>query len=139
MNRKQYETIKLQINSEKEKILTEISALLRERYAVETQKQKEIDIFLSRGKMFQPGQSVAAGAVSLYTFSPEKMKELDKKISLIGGFIRKNELMLEQVKEKERTIDDLFRDVLKQQEKEREKKEETTLLDLKMGISSRGS
>ncbi|MFD3446001.1 hypothetical protein ACFDTO_15515 [Microbacteriaceae bacterium 4G12] len=136
MNKRQYETIKLQINIEKEKIMTEISDLLIEKRAIEKKKQYEIHVFQSRSKVMSPNRSISAGLLMFHTFSPEKFEEFNRRIELITGFIKKNEVMLEQVKEKERTIDGLFQEQLYKEEKENEKQEERTLLDLKMCIGN---
>jgi len=133
----QYKTIKLQIDSEKEKLMLEISLLLQERKQVEQKKLYEIHVFQSRGKLIGKRESVAAGFLSAPSFSPEKMKEFNKKIQTIDEFIKRNESMLEKVKEKERTVDDMLYQYQQQCRKREEMREEKVLLDLKMCIPTR--
>ena len=49
-----------------------------------------------------------------------------------GRFYSKNESLLEQVKEKERVIDEMYQEDCKKLAKAQEKLEEKMLLDLKM-------
>lgn len=72
------------------------------------------------------------GMLSSHTFSPERIEEWNRKIQKIAGFIKKNEVFLEQIKEKERVIDEMYQEDCKKLTKEQEKLEEKMLLDLKM-------
>lgn len=134
---RQYKTIKLQIDNEKEKLMLEISLLLQERKQLEQKKLYEIHVFQSRGKLIGKREIVAAGFLSAPTFSPEKMKELNKKIQTINEFIKRNESILEKLKEKERTVDNMLHQYQQQCRKQAAAREEKALLDLKMCISTR--
>ena len=72
-----------------------------------------------------------AGMLSSHTFSPERIEEWNRKIKN-GRFYSKNESLLEQVKEKERVIDEMYQEGCRKLAKVREKQEEKMLLDLKM-------
>ena len=85
----------------------------------------------SRSKVVQTGQRIMAGMLSSHTFSPERIEEWNRKIKN-RGFYSKNESLLEQVKEKERVIDEMYQEDCKKLAKVREKQEEKMLLDLKM-------
>lgn len=131
MDKQQYDTIKLQINQEKEHILKEVYELTAEK---ENRTKKEYDLYVvkSRSKVVQTGQRIMAGMLSSHTFSPERIEEWNRKIKKTEGFIQKNESLLEQVKEKERVIDEMYQEDCKKLAKVQEKLEEKMLLDLKM-------
>ena len=63
----------------------------------------------SRSKVVQTGQRIMAGMLSSHTFSPERIEEWNRKIKN-GRFYSKNESLLEQVKEKERVIDEMYQE-----------------------------
>ncbi|MGI2750029.1 cytoplasmic protein [Bacillus cytotoxicus] len=132
MNKQQYDTIKLQINQEKEQILKEVYKLTSEKKKLEQQKEYALHVFQSRSKIAQNGKQIMVGMLSSHTFSPERIEEWNRKIQKIAGFIRKNESFLEQIKEKERVIDEMYQEDCKKLTKEQEKLEEKMLLDLKM-------
>ncbi len=73
-----------------------------------------------------------AGMLSSHTFSPERIEEWNRKIKKRKILFKKNESLLEQVKEKERVIDEMYQENCKKLAKVREKQEEKMLLDLKM-------
>ena len=79
MDKQQYDTIKLQINQEKEQILKEVYELTAEKRKIE---QKEYDLYVvkSRSKVVQTGQRIMAGMLSSHTFSPERIEEWNRKI-----------------------------------------------------------
>ena len=85
----------------------------------------------SRSKVVQTGQRIMAGMLSSHTFSPERIEEWNRKIKN-RRFYSKNESLLEQVKEKERVIDEMYQEDCRKLAKVREKQEEKMLLDLKM-------
>ena len=72
-----------------------------------------------------------AGMLSSHTFSPERIEGWNRKIKN-RRFYSKNESLLEQVKEKERVIDEMYQEDCRKLAKIREKQEEKMLLDLKM-------
>ena len=76
MDKQQYDTIKLQINQEKEQILKEVYELTAEKRKIE---QKEYDLYVvkSRSKVVQTGQRIMAGMLSSHTFSPEKNRRME--------------------------------------------------------------
>lgn len=82
----------------------------------------------SRSKVVQTGQRIMAGMLSSHTFSPERIEEWNRKIKKIVDFIQKNESLLEQVKEKERVIDEMYQEDCKKLAKVREKQEEKCFL-----------
>nr|WP_279664282.1 cytoplasmic protein [Ectobacillus ponti] len=124
----------MQLEREKEKVLAEISALTREKRFIEQRKSYEIQVFCSRS---QNTGTVAAGMLAAPSFSPERLKDLDKKLGKAVEFIQRNERELEQLKEKERTIDDLYREHERQRQDKENKQEEKVLLDLKMALAVR--
>ena len=85
----------------------------------------------SRSKVVQTGQRIMAGMLSSHTFSPERIEEWNRKIKK-RKVLFKNESLLEQVKEKERVIDEMYQEDCKKLAKAQEKLEEKMLLDLKM-------
>ncbi|MEW9179703.1 cytoplasmic protein [Bacillus mycoides] len=132
MNKQQYDTIKLQINQEKEHILKEVYELTAEKRKIERKKEYDLYVVKSRNKVVQTGQRIMAGMLSAHTFSPERIEEWNRKIKKTEGFIQKNESLLEQIKEKERVIDEMYEEDCKKLAKVKEKLEEKMLLDLKM-------
>ncbi|QWH17064.1 cytoplasmic protein [Bacillus mycoides] len=132
MNKQQYDTIKLQINQEKEHILKEVYELTAEKRKIEQKKEYDLYVVKSRNKVVQTGQHIMAGMLSSHTFSPERIEEWNRKIKKTEGFIQKNESLLEQIKEKERVIDEMYQEDCKKLAKVKEKLEEKMLLDLKM-------
>ena len=132
MDKQQYDTIKLQINQEKEQILKEVYELTAEKRKIEQKKEYDLYVVKSRSKVVQTGQRIMAGMLSSHTFSPERIEEWNRKIKKTEGFIQKNESLLEQVKEKERVIDEMYQEDCKKLAKAQEKQEEKMLLDLKM-------
>ncbi len=66
-------------------------------------------------------------ACFLHTFSPERIEEWNRKIKN-GRFYSKNESLLEQVKEKERVIDEMYQEDCKKLAKAQEKLEEKCFL-----------
>ncbi|PGO33778.1 cytoplasmic protein [Bacillus cereus] len=132
MDKQQYDTIKLQINQEKEQILKEVYELTAEKRKIEQKKEYDLYVVKSRSKVVQTGQRIIAGMLSSHTFSPERIEEWNRKIKKIEGFIQKNESLLEQIKEKERVIDEMYQEDCKKLAKVKEKLEEKMLLDLKM-------
>ncbi|MGW6192407.1 cytoplasmic protein [Bacillus cereus] len=132
MNKQQYDTIKLQINQEKEHILKEVYELTAEKRKIEKKKEYDLYVVKSRNKVVQTGQRIMAGMLSSHTFSPERIEEWNRKIKKTEGFIQKNESLLEQIKEKERVIDEMYQEDCKKLAKVKEKLEEKMLLDLKM-------
>ncbi|ABS21684.1 cytoplasmic protein [Bacillus cytotoxicus] len=132
MNKQQYDTIKLQINQEKEQVLKEVYKLTSEKKKLEQQKEYDLHVFQSRSKIAKNGKRIMVGMLSSHTFSPERIEEWNRKIQKIAGFIKKNEVFLEQIKEKERVIDEMYQEDCKKLTKEQEKLEEKMLLDLKM-------
>ncbi|ABY42812.1 MULTISPECIES: hypothetical protein [Bacillus] len=132
MNKQQYDTIKLQINQEKEHILKEVYELTAEKRKIERKKEYDLYVVKSRNKVVQTGQRIMAGMLSSHTFSPERIEEWNRKIKKTEGFIQKNESLLEQIKEKERVIDEMYQEDCKKLAKVKEKLEEKMLLDLKM-------
>ncbi len=132
MDKQQYDTIKLQINQEKEHILKEVSELTAEKRKIEQKKEYDLYVVKSRSKVVQTGQRIMAGMLSSHTLSPERIEEWNRKIKKTEGFIQKNESLLEQVKEKERVIDEMYQEDCKKLAKVQEKLEEKMLLDLKM-------
>ncbi len=132
MDKQQYDTIKLQINQEKEHILKEVYELTAEKRKIEQKKEYDLNVVKSRSKVVQTRQRIMAGMLSSHTFSPERIEEWNRKIKKTEGFIRKNESLLEQVKEKERVIDEMYQEECKKLAKAQEKLEEKMLLDLKM-------
>ena len=79
MDKQQYDTIKLQINQEKEHILKEVYELTAEK---KNKQKKEYDLYVvkSRSKVVQTGQRIMAGMLSSHTFSPERIEEWNRKI-----------------------------------------------------------
>ncbi|WP_242246478.1 cytoplasmic protein [Bacillus cereus group sp. BfR-BA-01523] len=132
MDKQQYDTIKLQINQEKEHILKEVYELTAEKRKIERKKEYDLYVVKSRNKVVQTGQRIMAGMLSSHTFSPERIEEWNRKIKKTEGFIQKNESLLEQIKEKERVIDEMYQEDCKKLAKVKEKLEEKMLLDLKM-------
>lgn len=132
MNKQQYDTIKLQINQEKEHILKEVYELTAEKRKIEQKKEYDLYVVKSRNKVVQTGQRIMVGMLSSHTFSPERIEEWNRKIKKTEGFIQKNESLLEQIKEKERVIDEMYQEDCKKLAKVKEKLEEKMLLDLKM-------
>ena len=132
MDKQQYDTIKLQINQEKEQILKEVYELTAEKRKIEQKKEYDLYVVKSRSKVVKTGQRIMAGMLSSHTFSPERIEEWNRKIKKTEGFIQKNESLLEQVKEKERVIDEMYQENCKKLAKAQEKLEEKMLLDLKM-------
>ncbi|KOS29111.1 hypothetical protein ADK18_08265 [Bacillus anthracis] len=76
-----------------------------------------------------------AGMLSSHTFSPERIEEWNRKIKKTEDFIQKNESLLEQVKEKERVIDEMYQEDCKKLAKRPEKQEEKILLHLKISMN----
>ena len=70
----------------------------------------------SRSKFVQTGQRIMAGMLSSHTFSPERIEEWNRKIKN-SRFYSKNESLLEQVKEKERVIDEMYQEDCKSLQK----------------------
>lgn len=132
MNKQQYDTIKWQINQEKEHVLKEVYELTAEKRKTEQKKEYDLRVFQSRSKIVQTGERIMVGMLSSNTFSPERIEEWNRKIQKIVGFIQKNESLLEQIKEKERVIDEMYQEDCKKLVKIQEKLEEKMLLDLKM-------
>ncbi|MBJ8103200.1 MULTISPECIES: cytoplasmic protein [Bacillus cereus group] len=132
MDKQQYETIKLQINQEKEHILKEVYELTAEKIKIEQKKEYDLYVVKSRSKVVQTGQRIMVGMLSSHTFSPERIEEWNRKIKKTKGFIQKNESLLEQIKEKERVIDEMYQEDCMKLAKVKEKLEEKMLLDLKM-------
>ncbi|KFN04046.1 cytoplasmic protein [Bacillus clarus] len=132
MDKQQYDTIKLQINQEKEHILKEVYELTAEKRKIEQKKEYDLYVVKSRSKAVQVGKRIMVGKFSSRTFSPERIEEWNRKIKKIEGFIKKNEILLEQIKEKERVIDEMYQEDCKKLAKVKEKLEEKMLLDLKM-------
>ncbi|MES9667529.1 cytoplasmic protein [Bacillus cereus] len=132
MDKQQYDTIKLQINQEKEQILKEVYELTAEKRKIEQKKEYDLYVVKSRNKVVQTGQRIMVGMLSSHTFSSERIEEWNRKIKKTEGFIQKNESLLEQIKEKERVIDEMYQEDCKNLAKVKEKLEEKMLLDLKM-------
>jgi len=132
VDKQQYDTIKLQINQEKEQILKEVYELTAEKRKIEQKKEYDLYVVKSRNKVVQTGQRIMVGMLSSHTFSPERIEEWNRKIKKTEGFIQKNESLLEQIKEKERVIDEMYQEDCKKLAKVKEKLEEKMLLDLKM-------
>ncbi|EJQ10203.1 cytoplasmic protein [Bacillus cereus] len=132
MDKQQYDTIKLQINQEKEQILKEVYELTAEKRKIEQKKEYDLYVVKSRNKVVQTGQRIMVGMLSSHTFSSERIEEWNRKIKKTEGFIQKNESLLEQIKEKERVIDEMYQEDCKDLAKVKEKLEEKMLLDLKM-------
>ncbi|WP_002149143.1 hypothetical protein [Bacillus cereus] len=132
MDKQQYDTIKLQINQEKEQILKEVYELTAEKRKIEQKKEYDLYVVKSRSKVVQTGQRIMAGMLSSHTFSPERIEEWNRKIKKTEGFIQKNDSLLEKIKEKERVIDEMYEEDCKKLAKVKEKLEEKMLLDLKM-------
>ncbi|PES72722.1 cytoplasmic protein [Bacillus cereus] len=132
MDKQQYDTIKLQINQEKEQILKEVYELTAEKRKIEQKKEYDLYVVKSRSKVVQTGQRIMVGMLSSHTFSPERIEECNRKIKKTEGFIQKNESLLEKIKEKERVIDEMYQEDCKNLAKVKEKLEEKMLLDLKM-------
>ena len=132
MDKQQYDTIKLQINQEKEQILKEVYELTAEKRKIEQKKEYDLYVVKSRNKVVQTGQRIMVGMLSSHTFSSERIEEWNRKIKKTEGFIQKNESLLEQIKEKERVIDEMYQEDCKKLAKVKEKLEEKMLLDLKM-------
>ncbi|WP_369900241.1 cytoplasmic protein [Bacillus manliponensis] len=135
MNKQQYDTIKWQMEQEKEQILKEVYELTEEKQKLERKKEYDLSVFTSRSGMLQTEKRIMIGMLSASTFSPERIEEWNRKIKKIDSFIKKNESLLEQLKEKERIIDDMFRTSCRIAAKQEEKREEKMLLDLKMGMN----
>ena len=91
MDKQQYDTIKLQINQEKEQILKEVYELTAEKRKIEQKKEYDLYVVKSRSKVVQTGQRIMAGMLSSHTFSPERIEEWNRKIKKIVDFIQKNE------------------------------------------------
>ena len=104
----------------------------RRKRKIEQKKEYDLYVVKSRSKVVQTGQRIMAGMLSSHTFSPERIEEWNRKIKKTEGFIQKNESLLEQVKEKERVIDEMYQENCKKLAKAQEKLEEKMLLDLKM-------
>ncbi len=117
MNKQQYDTIKLQINQEKEQVLKEVYKLTSEKKKLEQQKEYDLHVFQSRSKIAKNGKRIMVGMLSSHTFSPERIEEWNRKIQKIAGFIKKNEVFLEQIKEKERVIDEMYQEDCKKTHK----------------------
>ncbi|HDX9590452.1 TPA: cytoplasmic protein [Bacillus pseudomycoides] len=132
MKTKQYETIKLQMNQEKEHVLKEVYELTTEKRKIEAKKAHDLNVFQSRSKVMQVNESIHIGMLSSHTFSPERIEEWNRKIEKIEEFILKNKLLLEQIQEKERVIDEMFQQNCQKAAKEQGKREEKMLLDLRM-------
>ncbi|HGH7179495.1 cytoplasmic protein [Bacillus luti] len=135
MDKQQYDTIKLQMNQEKEHILKEVYELTSEKRKIEQKKEYDLYVVKSRSKVVQTRQPIMAGMLSSHTFSPERIEEWNRKIKKTEGFIQKNESLLEKIKEKERVIDEMYQEDCKKLAKAQEKLEEKMLLDLKMCIN----
>lgn len=106
--------------------------LTAEKRKIEQKKEYDLYVVKSRNKVVQTGQRIMAGMLSSHTFSPERIEEWNRKIKKTEGFIQKNESFLEQIKEKERVIDEMYEEDCKKLAKVKEKLEEKMLLDLKM-------
>ncbi|AVR31471.1 hypothetical protein FORC60_1584 [Bacillus cereus] len=89
MDKQQYDTIKLQINQEKEHILKEVYELTAEKRKIEQKKEYDLYVVKSRSKVVQTGQRIMAGMLSSHTFSPERIEEWNRKIKKTEGFIQK--------------------------------------------------
>ncbi|WP_439875616.1 cytoplasmic protein [Bacillus mycoides] len=135
MDKQQYDTIKLQINQEKEQILKEVYELTAEKRKIEQKKEYDLHVVKSRSKVVQTGQRIMVGMLSSHTFSPERIEEWNRKIKKTEGFIQKNESLLEKIKEKERVIDEMYQEDCKKLAKVKEGLEEKMLLDLKMSMN----
>ncbi|KAA0766688.1 cytoplasmic protein [Bacillus sp. SH5-2] len=135
MDKQQYDTIKLQMNQEKEHILKEVYELTAEKRKIEQKKEYDLYVVKSRSKVVQTRRRIMAGMLSSHTFSPERIEEWNRKIKKTEDFIRKNESLLEKIKEKERVIDEMYQEDCKKLAKAQEKLEEKMLLDLKMCIN----
>nr|WP_206774494.1 cytoplasmic protein [Bacillus cereus group sp. N8] len=122
----------MQINQEKEHILKEVYELTAEKIKIEQKKEYDLYVVKSRSKVVQTGQRIMVGMLSSHTFSPERIEEWNRKIKKTKGFIQKNESLLEQIKEKERVIDEMYQEDCMKLAKVKEKLEEKMLLDLKM-------
>ncbi len=86
MDKQQYDTIKLQINQEKEQILKEVYELTAEKRKNRTKKEYDLYVVKSRSKVVQAGQLIMAGMLSSHTFSPERIEEWNRKIKKNGRF-----------------------------------------------------
>ncbi len=75
MDKQQYDTIKLQINQEKEHILKRVYELTAEKEKIEQKKEYDLYVVKSRSKVVQTGQRIMAGMLSSHTFSPERIEE----------------------------------------------------------------
>lgn len=132
MNKQQHQVIQLQIQDEKNVILQEISTLTQRKVIAEQKLDYEKKVFKSRNEPLRTGKVAFAGMLKGDVFSIDRMDKFSNEIKQIQGFIQKNELELERLKEKESTIDDLYNESLRQQQKELDQKEEKQLLDMKI-------
>lgn len=136
MNTKQYQTVQLQLENEKNELLQEISTLLQRKKQVEQKKEHELNVFRSRNKPALENTSTVAGVLMGDGFSTERMKQLNNEIKKIDEFIHINEMKVERLKEKESTIVSLYEEGKMLEQKELDKKEEKQLLDLKMVLNN---
>ncbi|UOY93381.1 cytoplasmic protein [Ectobacillus sp. JY-23] len=135
MNQEQYRIINMQMKHEEHQVMKEIGLLLQELQNVTTQKERELYRLTSRSRMLQTGADVAGGILSLHTFAPDRLKEYDKRILKIREFIQKNETILQQIREKQKVVQGLFVEQVREHEREMTKKEERHLLDFKMCLA----
>ncbi len=132
MDTRQYHTIQLQLEREKNELLQEIGTLILRRKRAEQKFDYEVEVFCSRNKPIIEGSSALAGILIGDSFSAERMNKLEKEIKKLTEFIQTNEKMLERLKEKESTINSLYGESIVWKQKEKEKKEEKQLLDMKI-------
>ncbi|GAB6668241.1 MULTISPECIES: hypothetical protein [Bacillus cereus group] len=125
-----YNAIKLKLEQEKMEIEEELTVLQAKKYELNNRKSVEENKLSASTKILKEKKIVRAGMLT-QRFNSDFVKQCEKEIKIIDGFIQKQNIELEKIKEQEKYVDGMFQQKLKEKEKQERRKEEEMLFEYK--------
>lgn len=136
MDDKSYDAIKLKIELDKNAVYKEIAILQQKRMAHQERLQKEVDKLNQTTHLLGSG-SINSAMLKRPSYQPDVVIKEKAQMEVIEGYIKNQSAELEKVNERERLIDEMYQENLKEKQKKERKQEEEALIEMKIANERR--
>lgn len=130
MTKQEFLAVNFKFEQDKNEILKEISELQNRRQINVVKIQKEEKKLQFVDEMFEKFKTVKAGMLH-HGYNPENVKKAEKEIKKIDEFIETQNRELQKVVEKQKEVERIYNEKIKEIDRQRRKKEEDNLFEMK--------